>query len=141
LIGIQPNTGTEGRLEKVTVRGGGRSPTKRLEVGGEDGRIVRSVACNRLPTLVLQDRCINLGSPDDLSGFALRVIIDACQAQGGQFLAEFAFALDQPSSAAKTYKGAGAGGLGNWSSPGTNVSTHGCIIPPDRPRMSTSIRR
>jgi hypothetical protein len=107
----------------VAVSSGGRPPAKRFEVGGEDCGVVGAIACHRLPSLILQDGCVNFGAPNYVGGLALCVVVNARQAQGGQLVAHFAFALDEPTSAAKTHERAYGRGQGNRCSPGGNPTS------------------
>ena len=79
LIGVEADTGAERCLEQIAIRSGGGAPVERFEIRGEDGGVVGAVTCHSLPVFVLQDRGVDFGAPDDLGGFALRIVIDACQ--------------------------------------------------------------
>jgi hypothetical protein len=64
----------------------------------------------------VEDRGVDFSPPDNLSGFALRIVIDARQPKGGELINYVALTFDEPPSATDLNEGADSGCFSYWTS-------------------------
>ena len=106
LVGVESDAGPERRLEQLPVGGRGSPPLQCPQVGGQDFRIIGSVACNLRPGVLVEEARADFGFPDDLQCFPLGVVGNPGQPDGGEFTAVVGGAFDQPGAASRQDEGA-----------------------------------
>ncbi len=79
LVGIQPNTGAEGRLKQSGVGRRDAVPAERVEIGSEQFRLVEATFRDGLPSLAGEHLGVDLALPQDFKWLTLIVVIDAGQ--------------------------------------------------------------
>lgn len=91
------NSRTEWSLEELPVRGCGRVPPERLEVGREGRRIVRALLRDPAPAFVAEQLGIKFSVPENLDRLTRGIVINAGEPHDGE-LCVLRSALDQPAA-------------------------------------------
>ena len=80
LVGIEPDTGAERRLEKAWIGGGDAVPSEGVQIGRETLRGIEAAFGQPPPVLAAADLSIEFVLPENIERLALGIIIDTGQA-------------------------------------------------------------
>jgi hypothetical protein len=79
LVGIEPDAGPEGGLEQLGIGGGDAVPAERVQIRGEQPRLIKPAFGDRVPGFAGEDFRIEFAFPQHFQRLPLVVVIDARQ--------------------------------------------------------------